>query len=93
MVRGIGTVDIIKGCIYCDGFEINLDNGSYEYTGEIKRKKKTDDSIIYSEPVKSLKKLINYWSKNEERIKVNIDVIYVDGQEFSKEGIWSFKGL
>lgn len=86
MVKNIGDVDIIKGCIYCDGFEIDLENGSYKYTGEKKRRKAKDDNVIYSKTVESLQARFNGWSENTENIKVNIDVIYIDGQEFSKEG-------
>lgn len=86
MVKNIGDVDIVKGCIYCDSFEIDLENGSYKYTGELKRRKTENDSVIYSKTVKSLKERIKDWSKNTEKVKVNIDVICIEGQEFSKDG-------
>lgn len=86
MVRNIGAVDTIKGCIYADGFEIDLDNGSYEYTGNLNKRKTENDNIIYSKIVKSLKEKLDYYSEDAELIKVKIDVIYIDGQSFSKEG-------
>lgn len=86
MVRNIDEVDTIKGCIYCDGFEIDLDNGSYEYIGETKIEKIKNHSAIYSKTVKSLKEPLKQYSKNSECIKFNIDTIYIEGQEFSKEG-------
>lgn len=84
MVRNIGFVDTIKECVYADGFEIDLNDGSYKYIGEVKREK--NNSVSYTKGAKSLKERMDLYSENEESIKVNIDVINIEGQEFLKEG-------
>lgn len=78
MVRNIGSVDIIKGYVYADGFEINLVSGSYKYIGNEKVVRFENKNIVPSKRVKSLKK--------KEGIGIKIDVINVDGLDFSKEG-------
>jgi hypothetical protein len=83
MVRSIRTVDIANGFIYADGFKINLDNGSYEYIGDLKMMKTKCDHLGCSKIVKSL--------KEKEGVKVNIDVINIEGQDFSKEGYFFSK--
>lgn len=77
MVRNIGAVDIIKGYIYSDGFEINLVSGSSKYIGNEKVMSIENKKIIRTKRLKSL--------KEKEMIRIKIDVINVDGQDFSKE--------
>jgi hypothetical protein len=78
MVRSIRTIDIDNGFIYADGFRINLDNGSYEYIENLEMMKTKCDNLVYSKIVRPF--------KEKERVKVNIDVINIEGQDFSKEG-------
>lgn len=86
MVRRIEVVDTGENCLYSDGFKIDLDDGSYVYTGVTKRRLCGDKNVLYPHSPKSFKESLHSNTKNTSMINIKIDHIYINNQEFSKEG-------
>jgi hypothetical protein len=87
MVRGLDALDINQNCIYTDGFKVNIEDGSHEYTGIDKvRRVKGNENILYSESAKSLKHMLHMNTEITLMINIRVNIININGLEFSKEG-------